>query len=199
MRQSGRVIRRVLPILLGLAVLSGCGTEGALSQAALDQARAQGVAPDLIYVVDLPGYELAEQSIGGVGDEGFGAFYVSPEGGQVELRIDRGTFSDALCADTPVKDAEPTAAVRCERDEVGWYRVAGGRHEYTAVSGDHYIRLNGRVGEADRAALKAAVAGARHVTGEGSGTPLPPRTPVERGDLPTNGDGAPNNDVGAGG
>ncbi|MEU7452050.1 hypothetical protein [Streptosporangium roseum] len=191
--------RHVLPILLGLAVLSGCGSEGTLSQAALDQARAQGVAPDLIYVVDLPGYELAEQSVGGVGGEGFGAFYVSPEGGQVELRTDRGTFSDALCADTPVKDAEPAAAVRCERDEVGWYRVAGDHHEYTVVSGDHYIRLNGRVGEADRAALKAAVAGARHVTGEGSGTPLPSRTPVERGDLPTNGDSAPDNDAGAGG
>ncbi|MGV9774550.1 hypothetical protein [Streptosporangium sp. NPDC003464] len=191
--------RRLPPMLLAVALLSGCGSEGTLSQAALDQARAQGVAPDLIYVVDLPGYGLAEQPVGVVGEEGFGAFYVSPEGRQVELRIDRGTFSDALCADSPLNGAEPPAPVRCERDEVGWYRTAGGRHEYTALNGDHYVRLNGRVGEVDRAALKAAVAGARPVSGEGSGTPSPPPGPVDRGDLPTNGDGAPDNGVGPGG
>ncbi|MFF4615225.1 hypothetical protein [Nonomuraea jabiensis] len=37
------------------------GTE--LSRAALDQARRQGAAPELMYVVDLPGYEVAEQSV----------------------------------------------------------------------------------------------------------------------------------------
>lgn len=126
-------------LLLALLALSACGSQGVLSQAAVDQARAQGAAPDLIYVVDLPGYELAEQSIGAVGDEGFGAFYVSSEGKQVQLRVDRGAFNDALCGERPVTDAEPTdAPVQCARDEAGWYRQAAGRHEYVTVRGDAF-------------------------------------------------------------
>ncbi|WP_214408997.1 hypothetical protein [Sphaerisporangium fuscum] len=191
--------RVLMTILVVLAVLSGCGSQGALSQAAIDQARRQGVAPDLIYVVDLPGYELAEQSIGGVGEEGFGAYYVSSGGKQVYLHVDRGSFSDARCAATPIADADPPdAPVRCDHDEVGWYRQGGGRQEYVVVQGDHYIKLSGRVADLDRAALKAAVAGARPATGTGTPAPPPP-SPVERGDLLTNGDGAPDNGVGPGG
>ncbi len=216
MRHAGHMIRlRVLPMVLGLAIVTGCGSEALLSREAMDRARAQGVAPDLIYTVEIPGYELSEQSVGGVNEEGFGAFYVAGGGRQVELRVDRGTFSDGLCRDTPMKDVQPpNAEVTCEHDEVGWYRRGGGRHEYTAVRGDHYIRLGGRVEEVDRAALKTAVAGARHVAGDGDGdgdgdggeekgggggTTAPPPSPVERGDLPTNGDGAPDNEVGPGG
>lgn len=97
-------------------VVAGCGTGAQLSQAVLDQARLQGVAPDLIYAVELEGYELVEQ-----------------------------------------------------------------------------------VGEADRAALKAAVAGARPAIGDGTARPAPPPSPVVRGDLPTIGDGAPHHPVGPGG
>ncbi|GAA3812922.1 hypothetical protein GCM10022226_37070 [Sphaerisporangium flaviroseum] len=73
----------------------------------------------------------------------------------------------------------------------------GSRHDYTAVRGDHYIRLAGQLADVDRPALKAALAGARPATG--TGTPSPPPRPVERGDLPTSGDGAPDNEVGPGG
>ncbi len=190
--------RFVSVALLGL-VVSGCGSEASLGQSVLDQVRRQGAAPELIYALDLPGYQLAEQSAGVIGNDGFGAFYFSGSA-RVQLRVDRGTFSDALCADTPLMDAEPASApVRCERDEVGWYRSGGGRHEYTAVRADHFIRLNGGIGEVDRTVLKAAVAGARHAVPDGSGTSSPPPGPVERGDLPTSGDGAPNNEVGPGG
>jgi hypothetical protein len=194
--------RLVPPVILGLFLLSGCGSETLLSQAVLDQARLYGVAPDLIYAVELEGYELVEQSVGGIGEEGFGVSYVAQGDRRVELTVDRGTFSDGLCADTPINKAEPpTAPVTCERDDVGWYRSGGGRHEYTAVRADHLIRLNGPLEEVDRAALKAAVAGARHATGDGA-TSSPgnrPSGPIERGDLPTSGDGAPNNEVGPGG
>ncbi|GGK63660.1 membrane protein [Sphaerisporangium melleum] len=190
--------RILVTFLVMLAALSGCGSEGVLSQPVIDQARAHGVAPDLIYVVDLPGYELAEQSVGGIGEEGFGAFYVSPDGRRVELRVDRGSFSDGLCVDTPIAGVEPlTVPERCDHDEVGWYRQGGGRHEYTAIRGDHYIRLAGGLEDVDRGALKAAVAGARPATGTGTPSPLP--SPVERGDLPTSGDGAPQNEAGSGG
>ncbi|WP_084962457.1 hypothetical protein [Thermoactinospora rubra] len=188
-------------ISLGLAAvlaLSACGSQGAVSQAVIDQARAQGVAPDLIYVVDVPGFELNEQSVGGVGEEGFGAFYVSPDGKHVQLRVDRGSFSDTLCPDRPVTDAEPVRApVRCSRDEAGWYRQGGGRHEYVAVRGDALIVLAGSLADVDRETLKTAIAGARRAVATGS--PSAPPSPVERGDLPTVGDGAPNNEVGPGG
>ncbi|MFI7132333.1 hypothetical protein ACIBQ1_42115 [Nonomuraea sp. NPDC050153] len=96
--------RRLLT-LLALATLAampaGCGSGTALSRAAMDQARRQGVAPDLMYVVDLPGFELAEQSVGAVNEEGFGAFYTAPDGRRVEMRIDRGPYR---CAGTCERD-----------------------------------------------------------------------------------------------
>ncbi|MFI6316243.1 hypothetical protein ACIBG8_01920 [Nonomuraea sp. NPDC050556] len=154
--------------------MRGCGTESL----AIDQALRQGVAADLIYLVELPGFTLNEQSVGVVGDEGFGAVYTADGGSRVvELRIDRDTA--------------------CEPDGSGWYRSGGGRQEYTAVRGDHFIRLTAELGDVDRATMKAAVEGARNVKVRGTPSPSPP--PVRRGDLPVTGDGAPVNNVGAGG
>jgi len=91
---------------------------------------------------------------------------VSPEGKQVQLTVDRGTFNDGLCVDTPIAGAElPVATVTCDRDE--WAVPRGwGRHEYVAVRAGHLISLSGRLEDVDRAALKAAVAGARQATGD---------------------------------
>lgn len=172
-----------LPALLSLIVLlSGCGSGAALSQSVIDQATRQGVAPDLMYVVDLPGYELAEQSVGVVDEEGFGAFYTSPDGKQVEMRVDRGTYE---CTGT------------CERDGDGWYTERDGRQEYVAVRAGHHIRLACPAGQVERAVLKQAAEGAHPAVGDG--TPAPPPSQVERGDLPKNGDGAPIQPTGPGG
>ncbi|MFC6087322.1 hypothetical protein [Sphaerisporangium aureirubrum] len=197
----GLIVLIIVVFVLGRGFLAGGGgPAGALTPAALEQARGQGVAPDLIYAVEVKGYSLADQSVGVVGDAGFGAFYVSESGHRVQLRIDRGTMSDDSCPGVPVTDMEPlTAPVRCERDEAGWYREGGGHHEYVAVRADHLIKLAGRVGEVDRATLKAAVAGARPVSQSDPGTPSTPATPVQRGDLPTTGDGAPIQPTGPGG
>ncbi|MGW0807665.1 hypothetical protein [Nonomuraea sp. NPDC002799] len=182
--------------LLALIVLSGCGSASALSQAVIDQATRQGVAPDLMYVVDLPGYELAEQSVGAVNEEGFGAFYTASDGKQVEMRVDRGPYT---CAGT------------CERDGGGWYTEHEGRQEYVAVRPGHYVRLACPAGQVDRAVLKQAAEGARPAVGDGTptpppgqvergdGTPAPSLGPVERGDLPEDGDGAPIQPTGPGG
>jgi hypothetical protein len=175
--------RRVAVVVLALALLSGCGSGSAMSQAVLDQARRQGVAPDLMYVVELPGYELAEQSVGVVGEEGFGAFYTSPDGKRVEMRVEHGPYT---CSGT------------CDRDGNGWYTVKDGRQEYVAVRDGHHLRLISDFGQVDRRVLKEAAEGARPAVGDG-GTPAPPRSPVERGDLPENGDGAPINPTGPGG
>ncbi|MFD9950754.1 hypothetical protein ACFWYW_37510 [Nonomuraea sp. NPDC059023] len=173
---------RSLLSLLALIVLSGCGSSATLSQAVIDQAARQGVAPELMYVVELPGFELAEQSVGAVGDDGFGAVYTSTDGRQVELRVDRPPYR---CVGT------------CERDGDGWYTEHEGNQEYVAVRAGHYVRLVCQAGQVDRAVLKRAAEGARPAVGDG--TPSPPPGPVERGDLPRNGDGAPIQRTGPGG
>ncbi|GAA0986233.1 hypothetical protein GCM10009555_063220 [Acrocarpospora macrocephala] len=196
----GLAILIIALVVLGRTFLVGRGSSGSLSPAVLDQARRQGAAPDLIYMVEVKGYEIAEQSVGVINDEGFGAFYSAKDGRRVQLRIDRGTMTDALCPGLPVTDMEPlTALVRCERDEVGWYREGGGHHEYIAVRDGHLIKLAGSLGDVDRATLKAAVAGARHVATTAPAAPSPSHTPVTRGDLPTTGDGAPIQNTGPGG
>ncbi|MEV5408933.1 hypothetical protein AB0K60_08850 [Thermopolyspora sp. NPDC052614] len=188
----------------GRSLLGGAGSVGArdagvLDEAVIDQARQRGAAPELIYDVTVKGYTLARQSVGIVGEDGFGASYVAGNGWQVWLAVDRGVMTDAKCPDVPVTDAQPwDAPVRCERDEVGWYRVGGGRHEYVAVRGDHHITLAGVLEEVDRATLKAAVAGARPArVPDRPPSPLP--SPVERGDLPPGWDGAPIQNTGPGG
>ncbi|NUP63520.1 MAG: hypothetical protein HOW71_15270 [Nonomuraea sp.] len=155
-------------------VLSARGSGSALSRSLIDQALRQGAAPDLMYVVDLPGYELAEQSVGVINEEGFGAFYYAPDGKLVELRVDRGPY---------------TCAGACERDGDGWYTEREGRQEYIAIRPDHHVRLACPAGQVDRAVLKQAAEGARPAVGDV--TPAPPPSPAERGDLPENGDGPP--------
>ncbi|MGN9844332.1 hypothetical protein ACTMTI_40030 [Nonomuraea sp. H19] len=174
---------RVAVVFLAFALVSGCGSGAALSQAVIDQARRQGAAPDLMYVVDLPGYELAEMSVGAVGDDGFGAFYTAPDGKRVEMRIERGQYK---CSGT------------CERDGDNWFTVKDGLQEYVAVRKGYHLRLICDVGQMDRSVLKEAAEGARPAVGDG-GTPAPPPSPVERGDLPKNGDGAPIQPTGPGG
>jgi hypothetical protein len=176
---------RPLLALIALLVSSGCGSGSALSQSVIDQAVRQGVAPELTYVVELPGFELAEQSVGVVNDAGFGAFYTSTDGRRVELRVDRGPYE---CVGT------------CERDGGGWYTEHQGNQEYIAVRPTHYVRLAAEAGQVDRAVLKRAAEGARPAVGDGTPAPPPPQqSPVERGDLPETGDGAPIQPTGPGG
>ena len=49
----------------------------------MERLRAEGVAPGLVYMVEVPGHELAGQSVGVHGDDGFGAVHVSPGGDNV--------------------------------------------------------------------------------------------------------------------
>lgn len=139
-----------------------------LSRAQLDDLGSEGVAPDMVYLVDLPGYELAEQSMSVYNEEGFQAYYFSAEGRQVWFGVDRGSFSDAVCAVKPLHDAEPLVAPdSCEYDEAGWYRTSGRWHEYATVQQGHVIRISGLKADVDRASLKEAISGARHASGAG--------------------------------
>ncbi len=201
-------MRRVAPLVaLGGACLTGCGAGAALNPARLDDLRSQGVASDLVYVVDLPGYRLAEDTASLYDEVGFQAYYVSPRGRLVWLAADRGAFGDGLCAETPVLDAgisgwegaggpvqeaddvpgAPPSSVACERDDVGWYRRSGRRHEYVVLDGDRVIRLGGRRVDVDRAALKEAMSGLRPVTGGGTGMGDPRYRPRPRSTGPAGG------------
>ncbi|MGW7368555.1 hypothetical protein ACWGI8_35315 [Streptomyces sp. NPDC054841] len=202
----------VLPLLL---VLAACGTERAADRpgdapapapdrAALEaRARSLESAMELIYVTDVPGFELAKQSLGPSGDDGFQSTYVqAPGGGQVHLVVDRGSLTEANCRSTHV-DSAGDAPVTCEADgDATWYRSAGGRHEYARAEDGHVVRVAADR-SVDRATLRAAARAAHRADDRELDRILPEEAPdappVERGDLPPVGDGAPDNEVGASG
>ncbi|WP_405451457.1 membrane lipoprotein [Streptomyces achromogenes] len=194
---------RALPLLLVLpALLTACGTEKARSgpepaasgsrpaasasgqaaagssqesasaapgQAEMDERlRALGIAPELVYVTEAPGFTLAQQSIGVNGDDGFSVAYWAKNGAILHLYAERGSAAD------------------CPRD-----------HVCRAPTKGQVVRLYGEKVAPD--VLRRA-ADALHRPTPGELVPLlpSPRTataPVQRGDLPPNGDGAPDNSV----
>ncbi|WP_455360249.1 hypothetical protein [Streptomyces sp. SYSU K21746] len=220
-----RALRRFPALLLPLALtfaLTACGTEpsagpsggppagpsagasaGPSGRPSVDRAelearaRAMQSAPELIYVTEVPGYALAKQSVGVSGHDGFQSTYVSRSGGMITLTVDRGTPAAAGCP-------------QCERDGELWYRSSSGTHEYArAVAGAearHVVRLSADGARVDRATLRRAAEAAHVADDEELDAVLPEGTgtdtggqPVERGDLPPEGDGAPDNEVGASG
>ncbi|NEY32521.1 hypothetical protein GTU99_10010 [Streptomyces sp. PRKS01-65] len=188
------------------------GTAGPAASAApagrgeLDaRARALGVAPELVYVTEASGYTLAQQSVGVLGDDGFSATYVAPgTGTQLRLAVERGSIDAGNCPERPVGDltGEPAA---CVRDGGLWYRTGAGWHEYAVPGDGHVVRVSGEADAVPRGVLRAAARAAHRPGAAEAATLLPPAAPaateppVERGDLPPFGDGAPRNDVGAGG
>ncbi|MFD3310382.1 hypothetical protein [Streptomyces sp. NPDC058694] len=215
---------RVLPLLLLPLLLVSCGTEEAgagadtgtgSSAAPADsadpaelsaRARALGVAPELVYVTEAPGFAVAQQSVGVFGGDGFHTAYFSQKThAQFELFVDRGTLTAENCAGTQVGQGSG-GSVACERDGDAWYRKGGGQHEYAVPRDGHVIRVVGDAERLDRAVLREAAEAAHHPDAAELTALLPPAPegaaatePVERGDLPPVGDGAPNNEVGASG
>lgn len=201
---------RALPLLLLPALLAGCGTEKAgASDAPADptelaaQAGALGISPELVYITKAPGFTLAQQSVGVSGDDGFSASYTSLKTGAViSLRVEHGTMTAATCAKRPVAGVAGEHTT-CVRDGDAWYRTGGGQIEYTIAEKGHIVYVDAEQGKVTREVLrKAALSVHRPSESELDGLLPPARTataPVERGDLPTAGDGAPNNEVGTGG
>nr|WP_306292896.1 hypothetical protein [Streptomyces avermitilis] len=131
----------VLPALLLLPVLlSACGTEKAgaggsgadraeVSRARLDaRAAALGVAPELVYVTEAPGFTLAQQSVGVYGGDGFSSVYVSRKtGAQIQLSVDRGTMTAANCPKQPLGEASGSGSPARGTATRGTARPGAGR------------------------------------------------------------------------
>ncbi|MFK4546230.1 hypothetical protein RKD29_005826 [Streptomyces tendae] len=220
---------RVLPVLvLAPLLLTACGSEKAgdpgpsasASAAApasaagpaadpgtgelASRAQAMGVAPELVYVTEAPGFTLAQQSVGVLGDDGFSATWVDGEtNALLRLAVDRGTITADTCPEQPVGDLSGEHTT-CERDGGAWYRTGAGRHEYALPEEGHVVRVSAETDAVPRDVLRAAALAAHRPDAAETDALLPsvepaPATPVERGDLPPFGDGAPDNHVDVGG
>ncbi|GAA3115967.1 membrane lipoprotein [Streptomyces echinatus] len=191
---------RALPLLLLLpALLTACGAEkadagggraaagggktpaGGVRESAsagveaseLDgRLRALGIAPELVYVTDAPGFTLAQQSVGVSGDDGFSVSYWAENGAVLHLYAERGSAADC-----------PPGYVCREPVKGRVVRVGGEKVAADVVRG---------AADAVHRPSPAELAGFL--------PPAPTATaPVVRGDLPSYGDGAPDNGVGEGG
>ncbi|MBB5788212.1 hypothetical protein [Jiangella mangrovi] len=176
------VLRWVVP--LGVLMMAACGSESA-EPASDDElssrASSIGVDPDVVYAVSLDGFEPASQSVGVSGEAGFSTAYVSAAGGMVMLTTDPRGGTDPGCV------------------------AAGDQQECVAVHDGVAVTLTAPAGVADEETLRAAVEDAHppssdeldalfaSVDGGDGGSP------VERGDLPAEGDGAPLDPEGAAG
>lgn len=133
-----------------------------------------------MYVIEVPGFERAEQSVAPSGADGYQSTYVSAEtGAMIHLVVDRGTVDEAACG--------------CERDGDAWYR-AGGTHAWLRAEDGHTVTVDADAATVDRDTLRAALTSARPATDAELDEILPEtgsRRPVERGDLPPAGDAAP--------
>lgn len=185
--------------------LAGCATDStpASPDTIAGYADAAGIAPGLVYTTDVDGYELAPQSVGpGAGSGMTATWFNQTTGALLTIRTDSGDMTAASCVETPVWDA-PDEPVTCTDEGGVWHRSAGSIHEYVAVRDGVLIRVTG-MNDAPRADLLAA-ANAAHVPSAAeidllfSDLPDAPGDPVERGDLPENGDGAPIDPTGPGG
>ncbi|MFF9474916.1 hypothetical protein ACF1E9_20140 [Streptomyces roseolus] len=193
---------QLLLLAVGLAALTGCGTVTAADPPAPDRAALEARARyaqtrvEHVYVTEAEGYAPALQSAGVVGDDGFRIVYVNKDGGSVTLSAERRPFRAEECV------AGPPDGDGCEAEGDGWYRRTGDRHAY--LRNENGLRVEVAAPLAvPRDLLKRAAAKAHRADDAELDAVLPKSTgpdgPVERGDLPPVGDGAPDNSVGVGG
>jgi hypothetical protein len=220
----------LLTVTLALALAAtGCGTEPSPDRMS-DRSSAGDPAPDRaelearasaaqlvaehVWVTEAGGYALARQSVGVLGDDGFGSSYTAPDGGTIQLSVERRPHAEAECTDGSAVAGGQEPLVTCERDGEQWYRATETGHAYAQERGELVITVSGSREKVDRATLRSAARAAHRADDHELDQVLPPaeeapgqrpaeeapgEQPVERGDLPPVGDGAPNNDVGASG
>ncbi|MEX2980925.1 hypothetical protein [Streptomyces sp. C36] len=215
MVSAARLPRPLLPVMAVVSVaLVACGTESAGSGAVHSgvdrseleaRARAAQVSIKNVYVTKVPGYEVAKQSVGVLGADGFSATYVEQEtGARIRLAVDQGSMDAASCPKAPLRGGNGGMGdgAKCLRDGKGWYRTSGKQHEYASEVDGRLVQVTADTGTVDRATLRKAAEAAHAASDTELDAVLPPQQssggqPAGRGDLPPVGDGAPNNKVGA--
>ncbi|MFE9249728.1 hypothetical protein [Streptomyces sp. NPDC007088] len=156
-----------------------------------------------VYVAEVPGFRLAVQSVGPVDEDGFQSSATDAHGAVLRLTVDDfAPLTAGTCSAVPLGDG--AGAVRCTPEDGGlWYLTAGGQHAYVRQQGALRVALAAPARAVSRAKLRDAVRAAHRADPAELDRTLPGATafpsPVERGDLPPVGDGAPLNEVGASG
>ncbi|MFI1256237.1 hypothetical protein ACH4U6_21020 [Streptomyces netropsis] len=151
------------------------------------RARAIETAIELIHVTGVPGFEPARQSVGVIGDDGFSSAYVNG-GAVLWLTVDRGTLTEANCADVPLYGTGG-GQVTCEREGGTWYRATASSHEYALPKDGYVVRLSASRDKVSRDVLRGAAEAAHLANDQELDAVLPPLRerggvrPSERGDL----------------
>jgi hypothetical protein len=164
-------------------LLAACSSEPASRDAIAARAEPAGIAPELVHVTSVDGFDLMTQSVGVMGSDGMSAVYLrQDDGATLLLTTAREPAPDvAPCADLP-DVAEPVLRCVVERADAAVQIDAEGVEPSTLREAGEAVRVP-TPGELER-----LFADVRPVQGP----------PVERGDLPP-GDGAPDNEPGPGG
>ena len=203
-----RASRPLLGALLALetVVAAGCATSGgspASADAIADRVGAVGISADLVFTTEVAGYTLAPQSVGVSNEDGMSATWTRDgSGAMISLRTHRGGMTAETCAALPMWE-DPATPVTCTEQDGIWHREHNGAHEDIVVRDGAWVLIVGSAGattdEIDAAAKALHVPSPSELDLLFSDTPRTPPTPVERGDLPENGDGAPIQPSGPGG
>ncbi|QCQ17180.1 hypothetical protein [Microbacterium sp. RG1] len=203
-----RASRPLLGVWLALVtvVAAGCATSAgnpASADAIAERVGEVGISADLVFTTAVPGYTLAPQSVGVSNDDGMSATWIRDgSGALISLRTQRGDMTAETCAALPMWD-DPETPVTCTEQDGIWHRERNGTHEDIVVRAGATVRIIGSAGatadEIDAAAKAVHVPSSTELDHMFSDTPRTPPTPVERGDLPENGDGAPIQPSGPGG
>lgn len=168
-----------------------------------ERAALLGVDPALVFTTQVDGYDLSPQSVGPANDDGLTATWVDPRtAAMITIRTAHGEPDAAGCAATPLWEL-PEVPVTCSEESGLWHRESGEAHEYFATRENTtiwVIGLNGTPADDVRAAAEAVrVPSEAELKALFSDAPTEAPEPVERGDLPENGDGAPIDPSGPGG
>lgn len=199
---SGGALVALVILAVGGCASGAPGTDAADPAVIAERAGVVGIAPELVYTTAVDGYDLAPQSVGTGAAEGMSAtWFNGSTGAMLTIRTDRGQMTAASCVEPPLWEA-PDEPVTCTEEEGTWHRSGGATHEYVTVRDGTLIRVSGTgapPAELEAAAKAVRVPSSAELELLFSDLPEVAPTPVERGDLPKNGDGAPIDPGGAGG
>lgn len=201
-----RRLRLALPAAALAIGLSGCATATAATPADIaERVSHLGVDPALVVTTTIEGYDLAPQSVNETDEGGVTATWANPgTGDTITVRTEPGEMDAAGCAGLQMWGGDEAT---CTQDGTTWHRATEGIDEYAVVEDGRTVFVIGGDGfGAPPEDLRNAAAGLRTPTVaevDRMFAELEQRAerhgPVERGDLPEDGDGAPIDTGGEGG